>query len=196
MHQTLGKGRPPKARFIGRAGLSPRNGFQKIMEHSQKETTTMVVRWSMIMSALAIGLATPAAAQQASEQDARQAAESVVQAYNKAYQTKDASALAALYTEGATFVTLNGPLVGRAAIEKYYTEGFKAFAAEPAKLDRVIMIGDAARLRIGRWSGVSQSANGPIRVDGYWTTADVQEGKTWKIRMEMDNVTMPSEPSK
>lgn len=152
---------------------------------------------SMIMSVVfAIGLAVPAAAQQASEQDARQSADGAVQAYNKAYQTKDAPALGALYTEGATFVTLNGPLVGRAAIEKYYAEGFEVFAPEPAKLDRVIVLGDTARLRIGQWSGVFQSPNGPMRVNGYWTTADVQEGNTWKIQMETDNMAMPSEAGK
>jgi hypothetical protein len=74
---------------------------------------------------LAIGLPTPVAAQQTSGRDAWQAGESVVQAHNKASQAKDAAGVAALYAGDAIMVTPDGPLVGRAAIEKYYAESFK-----------------------------------------------------------------------
>ena len=46
------------------------------------------------------------------------------------------------------------------------------------------MAGDAVRLRTGTWAGVFQSPNGPIPVKGYWTTTDVLDGNTWKIRLE------------
>jgi uncharacterized protein (TIGR02246 family) len=150
-----------------------------------------MLRSCTIIPIVAIGLAMPAAAQHVSDQDARQAGESVVQAHNKASQAKDAAGVAALYSEDATDITPDGPIFGRAAIQKKYAEDFKSFTAEPAKLDRVIMIGDTARLRIGSWSGVYQSPNGPMHVKGYWTTTDVRDGDTWKIRMETENLTMP-----
>jgi hypothetical protein len=29
---------------------------------------------------------------------------------------------------------------------------------------------------------------------GYWSTTDVRDGNSWKIRMETDNVTKPTSP--
>jgi uncharacterized protein (TIGR02246 family) len=153
-----------------------------------------MLRVFTIVPALAIGLVMPAAAQHVSDQDARQAAESMVQAHNKASQAKDAAGVAALYSEDAMGITLDGPIFGRAAIQKKYAEEFKSFTPEPAKLDRVIMIGDIVKLRTGSWSGVYQSPNGPMHLKGYWTTTYVCDGDTWKIRMETENLTMPPPP--
>ena len=72
----------------------------------------------------------------------RQTGESIVQAYKKASQAKDAAALAAAYTEDAILVVPEGPLVGRAAIERYFNNAFKVFTLEAAQLDRVSMIAD------------------------------------------------------
>jgi uncharacterized protein (TIGR02246 family) len=89
-----------------------------------------MLRTVMVLPALAIGLATPAAAQQAPEQEARQAGESIVQAYNKAGQSKDAAGLAAVYTKDAILVMPEGPLIGREAIEKYFTGAFSGASAK------------------------------------------------------------------
>jgi hypothetical protein len=125
---------------------------------------------------LAIGLPMQVAAQQTSGQDAWKADESVVQAHNKASQAKDAAGVAALYAEDAV---------------KVVTLGL-------AKLDQVVMAGDAVRLRTGTWAGVFQSPNGPIPVKGYWTTTDVLDGNTWKIRLKagFPATPPPSEPKK
>jgi hypothetical protein len=86
-----------------------------------------------------------------------------------------------------------GPLVGRAAIEKYFTNAFKVFTLEAAQLDRVSMIAnDQVMLRVGNFTGTVQSPNGVLPVKGYWTTTDVREGGTWKIRLEEDNMTTVS----
>jgi uncharacterized protein (TIGR02246 family) len=145
----------------------------------------------MILSALSIGLVMPAAAQHISDQDAWKAGDSVVQAFNKAALAGDAAGLAALYSEDATYVAPDGPLFGRAAIQKLYEEDLKSVTSEPAKLDRVIMLGDNVRSRFGSWSGIFHSPNGPVHVKGYWTTTDVRDGDTWKIRLETYNLTMP-----
>ena len=150
-----------------------------------------MLRVFTIVPIVAIGLAMPAAAQHVSDQDARQAGEAVVQAFNKASQAKDAAGLAALYSEDATYITPDGPLFGRAAIQKLYEEELKSATPEPAKLDRVIMLGDTVRSRTGSWSAIFHSPNGPVPVKGYWTTTDVRDGNTWKIRVETYNMTMP-----
>ena len=139
-----------------------------------------------------------AAAQQTSNQDAWQSGASVLQAYNKAMQARDAAGLVALFSEDAILLTPDGPLVGHAAIEKRFEGLFKAIITkDPSKLEKVVMIGDALRLRTGSWSAVVQSPNGSMPVKGYWSTTDVREGNSWKIRMETDNVTIsPGEPKK
>jgi uncharacterized protein (TIGR02246 family) len=145
-----------------------------------------------LITALAFG----AAAQQTSNLDAWQAGESVLQAYNKAMQARDAAGLVALFSEDAILLTPDGPLFGHAAIEKRFEGVFKAIITkEPSKLDKVIMIGDALRLRTGSWSAVLRSPNGSMPVKGYWSTTDVRDGNSWKIRMETDNVTMPPPPA-
>ena len=134
------------------------------------------------------------AAQQTSNQDAWQAGASVLQAYNKAMQARDAAGLVALFSEDAILLTPDGPLVGHAAIEKRFEGLFKAIVSkEPSKLEKVVMVSDALRLRTGSWSAVVQSPNGPMPLKGYWSTTDLRDGNSWKIRMETDNVTMPPE---
>ena len=153
-----------------------------------------MLRVLTMVSIVAIGLAMPAAAQHVSDQDARQAGESVVQAFNKASQAKDAAGLAALYSEDATLIRPDGPIFGRAAIQKQFSDDFKFVTLEPAKLDRVTMIGDTVRLRNGSWAGVFQGPEGPVHAKGYWATTDLRDGDTWKIRMETINMTMPPPP--
>jgi len=154
-----------------------------------------MLRSLTIVPIVAIGLAMPAAAQHVSDRDAWQAGESVVQAFNKAAQAKDAAGLAALYSEDVTYITPNGPIFGRAALQKQFADDFKFVTLEPAKLDRVTMIGDTVRLRNGSWSGVFQGPEGPVHATGYWATTDLRDGDTWKIRMEAMNLTMPPPPS-
>lgn len=103
--------------------------------------------------------------------------------------------LVALFSEDAILLTPDGPLVGHAAIEKRFEGLFKAIVSkEPSKLEKVVMISDALRLRTGSWSAVVQSPNGSMPVKGYWSTTDERDGNSWKIRMETDNVTMPQPP--
>jgi Domain of unknown function (DUF4440) len=47
--------------------------------------------------------------------------------YDEAVNNNDATAVAALYTEDAVFVTDRGPIYGRQAIEKWYADVFKAW---------------------------------------------------------------------
>ena len=66
-----------------------------------------------------------------------------------------------------------GVLVGHAAIEKRFEGLFKAIVSkEPSKLEKVVMIGDALRLRTGSWSAVVQSPNGSMPVIGHSCPAE------------------------
>ena len=119
-----------------------------------------------VLPVLVIGLAIPATAQQTSDQEAQQIGERLVQAYNKAGQGKDAAELAAAYTADAILVTPQGPLVGREAIEKYFTETFKAFSLKSAKLHTTKIIANGqVMLRTGSFSGTLQEPrNGSVPI--------------------------------
>jgi uncharacterized protein (TIGR02246 family) len=120
-----------------------------------------MTRSSVFIPVLAISLTLPAAAEQISKQEAHQAGEAIVQAYNNAGQAKDAAGLAAVYTEDAILVMPEGPLVGRAAIQKYFTEAFKVFTLDSAKLDQVRTIANGqVMLRVGSFSGTVHGAGG------------------------------------
>jgi uncharacterized protein (TIGR02246 family) len=149
-----------------------------------------MLRSFTITLALIVGFALPAMAQQPSDPDVRSAAESILQAYNKGLLDRDATALAALYTEDAVIFTTNGTLSGRAAIEKALEETLKRYRPDPSKLGHVAAIGSDVMVRGGTWSGTFPGGNGgaPIHMKGYWTTTDVRDGSTWKIRMETWNV--------
>jgi hypothetical protein len=86
------------------------------------------------------------------------------------------------------------PAVGREAIEKQGADGFKDYTADPSTLVQVTVIGTEVMLRTGDWSGTWHSPNGPVQVKGHWTTTDVRDGGTWRIRMEAYNVTPPPSP--
>lgn len=143
---------------------------------------------------LAIGLATPAAAQQLSEQDARKIVQNIVDTWEKAAQMKDAAAIAALYTEDTVRVTPDGILYGRAAVEKNLAEGLKVFSNIKLKLDQVHIVNGATILSAGMWSGTLQTPNGAVPANGFWGVTDVKDGSTWKASLDVYNMATPPTP--
>jgi uncharacterized protein (TIGR02246 family) len=108
----------------------------------------------------------------------------ILTAFNKANLEHDAKALAALYADDAVIITTNGPLSGRTTIEKWYRENRKNYSPDPSKLEQVAAIGNDVMLRAGSWSATDYRHDAPVHLRGYWTTTDVRDGATWKIRME------------
>jgi uncharacterized protein (TIGR02246 family) len=148
----------------------------------------------IITAVFLTALAVPAAAQQLSEQEARTAVQSLVDVWVNAAQKKDAATVAALYTEKSMRVTPDGILYGRAAIEKNLEEGLKVFSGISIKLDQVHVLGNGAIESTGTWSGVLQSPNGPVPVNGYWGATDVRDGGTWKADLDVYNMASPPAP--
>jgi ketosteroid isomerase-like protein len=106
-----------------------------------------------------------------------------------AFKKGDASARAALFTEDAILLGPKGPIKGRQAIEKYYTELFKnvRFIENTTKYDNdsphVIGTSGNDVWESGEWSCSIEDQNGvPKQLKGYWCSVKVREGDTWKIR--------------
>jgi len=141
------------------------------------------------MSALAVALALPAAAQKLTEQDARKIAEALLATDNKAWQDKSAAEEAALYAEDGIRVFPKGTLLGRAAVEKFFSAPMTAtdWVEDPSTLDQVKVVTDNVIIFTGGWSGTWTGPKGPEVHKGRWAKTVVRDGDTWKAVLSVDN---------
>jgi uncharacterized protein (TIGR02246 family) len=155
------------------------------------------------LAGLVIGFSVPAPAQQ-QEPKPREQDRQLVDEFNKrideAYNKNDPATLAAFYAEDAVLVNDSGPIYGRQAIEKMYTDLFKQvhFSNHIGKVDQYSprMIGNE-RWDTGEWSATIQvqgQKSEPIQLKGYFGCIDIREGDEWKIRMLTSNTTPPPAP--
>jgi uncharacterized protein (TIGR02246 family) len=147
----------------------------------------MKMRLRFALAALAIGLALRAFALSGSlAGDAKALDEFMAlgMKVSEAYNTNDAAALAALFTEDAIYVAPEGVFVGRQAIEKAFVDVFQRwhptnFMSEGNKLNA---IGNDA-WAVGQWWCTLESQNGAVFARGYWSALYLREGDAWKILM-------------
>ena len=157
----------------------------------------MKIRLLLAFVGLAIGLAAPTLAQQKDTIDS-QIGEQVTKKIDEGFNNGDAAAVGALFTEDAVFVTPQGPIFGREAIEKLFEGMFQQghYSNHLNKDDQGSphTIGTAGNevWRTGEWSSTLQGkSGGPIQLKGYWSAINVREGDTWKIKMLTFNMTPP-----
>jgi hypothetical protein len=84
----------------------------------------MKIRSVVALVGLAISFALPIYAQQEDVADPQtsQKIAAIFKALNEAQKNHDPAAYAANFTRDAVFVTPTGPIIGRQAIQKYYTD--------------------------------------------------------------------------
>jgi ketosteroid isomerase-like protein len=85
----------------------------------------MKIRSLISLVGLAISFAMPAFAQQNADPQLRATMVAFEKSEMDAWNSNDAHALAATFTEDAVVVANTGPVYGREAIEKYYTDLFR-----------------------------------------------------------------------
>jgi uncharacterized protein (TIGR02246 family) len=142
-----------------------------------------------IMAALfAIGLAVPAFAMAAappSEQELRQAAASLGKGYDEAYNSKNASAMASLYTENGTLVPPGrAPVQGRQALTVYYQGRFDSGATgHMTQVNEVHVLGDGG-FGIGQFSVTARGPDGaPRELHGNTVYVYEHAPDGWKLRL-------------
>jgi uncharacterized protein (TIGR02246 family) len=110
----------------------------------------------------------------------------------------DAAAYAALYARDAVFLTPDRPIIGRQAIQKWFTDFFQSSPLRPknsmGKVDgnAFHLIGTAgnALWATGEYSETVQGKNGePIPVKSYNFWIFVREGEDWKILVDAWGLT-------
>ena len=136
----------------------------------------------------------PAFAQQAPScdgpQDACRQIVDISNQYNAAFNSHDVAAITGLFTTDAVDVGENVMLSGRAALEKFYTDGFKAgWATHSSGPNQVHVMGDSG-WAVGSWSATPPGAkDASQKAAGTWGDVVVLQNGTWKIRMLTWNVT-------
>ena len=147
---------------------------------------------------LAISFALPTYAQQKDLADPQttQKILALIEALNLAENNNDAAAIAAFFTRDGVFVTLEGPIIGRQAIQKWFTDLYQWWHPKNSihKVDGNVVhsIGTAGYelWATGEWSETGQGKTGePIPIKGYWFFIFVHEADDWKVRVTGGNVT-------
>jgi ketosteroid isomerase-like protein len=158
--------------------------------HSRIRKVCTLVAATLILPALAY-------AQQndlADPQTTQKVFAAIYKGFAEARNNNDAAAIAAHYTRDAVFVTPDGPIIGREAIQKWYTDLYQFW--QPKNLggkadgNALHVIGTAGNefWATGEWSETGQGKNGePIPIKGYWASIYVREGDDWKIRLDAWN---------
>jgi uncharacterized protein (TIGR02246 family) len=121
-------------------------------------------------------------------------------AWDAAFNSNSAEALAALYTEDAVEVTNQGPIYGRDAIQAHYETLLKtfSFSEHGGALHKAYTLSDDGTVVLshGAYSFVASDSNGnSMPLTGYWSSVSVLEDGVWRDRMQTWNVgQMPGDP--
>ena len=163
----------------------------------------MKIRLLLTLAGLAISFALPTFAQQKEAVDPKIVEQFFAggKKYAEAVNNNDAAAVAALYTEDAVFLTPQGPIYGRKAIEKFFADDFQKWHHSNFIVNadqyspHIIGTSGNEAWSNGKWSQTIKGQNfGPIQLNGYWSSITVREGDAWKILMDTTNVT-PAPPA-
>jgi uncharacterized protein (TIGR02246 family) len=150
---------------------------------------------------LAVSFALPTYAQQKDLADPQttQKLLAAVKAVDDAVNNNDPVAMAALYTRDGVLVTEKGPIIGRQAIERWYTALWQSWHSTNriTKVDENAyhLIGTAGNevWATGEFSEIGQGKTGePIPIKGYFSAIYVREGDDWKKRVLIGNTTPES----
>ncbi len=141
------------------------------------------MRSSIIVAFAALGLITSASAQEI-DQNTRQQIERIAAAYVENWNKHNAAGVAALYAKDGVQVTAAGVKSGPQEIEQAYQSAIKTFPQHNGQtIEQISPLGNDAVIRIGQFHLAGEGPNGPTKLDGRYTSVDVREGGTWKIRL-------------
>ena len=158
----------------------------------------MKKRLVVALAGLALSFALPTYAQEKDVADPQttQKILALAKMFDEAHSDNDAAAVAALFTRDAVLVTIEGPIIGRQAIQKYYTDLYQWWNPKNCitKVDEnaAHLIGTAGNelWATGEFRETGQGKNSePLPIKGHWACIYVRERDDWKIRVSLSNMT-------
>ncbi len=164
----------------------------------------MKIRLRLSLAALVISSVVPSFAQQTNTPDPqlREQVLALAKKFDEAWNSNDAAAVAALFTEDAVNVNDTGPIYGRDALEKNWADMYRHvhMSNHLSTVDQYSphIIGTAGNelWMNGKYSLTVQGQDfGPVEQNGYWCLILVREGDAWKTRMQIWNITPAPAPA-
>jgi ketosteroid isomerase-like protein len=164
----------------------------------------MKISLLVILFGLAISLPVFAQLKDAVDPQRLEQLDTLVAKYAEAVNGNNATAVAALFTKNAVFVSDTGPVYGPEGVEKWFAAMFKLRQTNYLlKVDpdspHLIGKGSNALWSSGEWSATVQIPTGTsITTNGFWSAIYVWEADAWMYRMLTFNriyrppVPMPS----
>jgi uncharacterized protein (TIGR02246 family) len=148
----------------------------------------MKMRSAVALAGLAIGFAAPTVAQQREAIDPKtyQQIREFCTKFDETFNTNNAAAIAALYTEDGIHVTGNGTFHGQQAIEKDYAKhAFGTYHAHDyyTSISRVTNPGNEVHL-FGTWSCAFKDDAFTKHIEGHYLWILIRDGDNWKIRKD------------
>ena len=154
---------------------------------------------TLVVLAISFAFSTFAQQKEVADPQTTQKILALFKALDEAINNTDAAAIAALYTRDGVMVTTEGPIIGRQAIQKWFTDLYQRWHPKNHifKLDvnAPHVIGKAGNelWATGEWSETGQGKNGePIPIKGHWLWICVREGDDWRIRASGWNIAPDS----
>jgi uncharacterized protein (TIGR02246 family) len=148
----------------------------------------MTRRTTVALLALVLAVSFPAFAQTGGDLHAQIA--KMAQAWQTAYNSGDAAAVAALYAKDAKLMPPGAePVSGTSGIQAFFAADIKQGAKNTLTTGDVVGFGDYA-LETGGW--VANSAEGKHLDHGPYMTLYKKEGASWKIVRDTWNSSMAS----
>jgi uncharacterized protein (TIGR02246 family) len=146
----------------------------------------------LAMVIVALALSVSAYAQhKMTDADARKLSEAMSDKFNEDWNKGDAKQLASLFTRDATLVTPGGRLSGSAAIENDLARA-AGKSVRSATVDEAHAIAANAAWATGSFKVAGKSGNPSF--GGFWASYYRRDGKAWKMRLFIINVTPPPRP--
>ncbi len=139
------------------------------------------MRMSYVLCFLMAAFSAPAVAAD-TDQSLRQEVEKIAAAYAENFNQQNSGGIAALYAKDGMAVNPTGL---HADIAQIYEGAFKAgFNHNEITVNQVWPLGTDSLLATGEYHITGKNPSGaPIEVRGLWTSTDVREGGSWKIRL-------------
>ena len=162
----------------------------------------MKIHLVVALTGLAISIALPALAEtNAPDPQQREQLLALAKKFEDAWNSNDATALAALFTVDAVLIEASGPVYGREAIEKHYKDMFQSvhfsnnhtMYNDPSSNSPHAIGTDGNEMwENGEWSMTWQvKGSDPVHGKGYHASVAVLEGGALKKRLLINNVTPP-----
>jgi uncharacterized protein (TIGR02246 family) len=147
----------------------------------------------LAVAGLAVGFAAPTVAQEkagtcSGPRDACEQVVALIKTYDEAFNRKDVAAIGAVFTADAVEATEGPMLAGREALEKHYSEVFKAGLSNVVVNVDQMHAADDTTWAVGDWSLIGPGPNSTTQpYHGNWGAVWVKKGGAWRLRMLTNN---------